>query len=145
MALWYTVLVIFSVYLVPRNKLILSVLLIFCKKKMPTSVDFSKNFTACLKQSCLSQLELSAMTGIHKQSINRYATGKTTPNWQELLKIAEAMKCSLESFREGRLIPVSTREVAVTNPEDVSKLEQMKPIIKELGSVVNKLASFISE
>ncbi|MGN0836589.1 MAG: helix-turn-helix domain-containing protein [Akkermansia sp.] len=104
---------------------------------MHINTDFSQTFTRLLKQSCLSQLELAERTGIHKQTINRYATAKTVPGWVELLKLADALGCSLDSFRTGELSSYSSI--------DENKLEQMKPIIKELGSVVNKLTSFISE
>jgi len=107
------------------------------KIKMHTNADFSVIFTNLLKQTCLSQLEIAERTGIHKQTINRYATAKTVPGWAELIKLADALGCSLDSFRTGELTPSDTI--------DASKLEQMKPIIKELGSVVNKLTSFISE
>ena len=107
---------------------------------MHNSADFSQIFANLLKQSCLSQLEIAERTGIHKQTINRYANGRTLPGWAELIKLAEAFGCSLDSFRTGELTPV-TEGVHI----DDSKLEQMKPIIKELGSVVNKLTSFISD
>lgn len=107
---------------------------------MNISADFSQIFAKLLKQSCLSQLEIAERTGIHKQTINRYVKGKTLPGWLELIKLADAFGCSLDSFRTGELSPL-TEGMHV----DTSKLEQMKPIIKELGSVVNKLTSFISD
>lgn len=107
---------------------------------MHNSADFSQIFANLLKQSCLSQLEIAERTGIHKQTINRYANGRTLPGWAELIKLAEAFGCSLDSFRTGELTPMTEG-----GHLDESKLEQMKPIIKELGSVVNKLTSFISD
>lgn len=107
---------------------------------MNTSADFSQIFTNLIKQSCLSQLEIAERTGIHKQTINRYVKGKTLPGWSELIKLADAFGCTLESFRTGELT-LRIEGVHI----DTSKLEQMKPIIKELGSVVNKLTSFISD
>lgn len=108
--------------------------------KIYTSADFSEIFCALIKQSCLSQQEIAAKSGIHKQTINRYANGKTLPSWLELLKLADAFGCSLESFRTGELI--------VTMPEETCELakqmEEIKPIINELGSVVGRLTSFIS-
>lgn len=110
------------------------------KPKIYTNADFAQIFASLLKQSCLSQLELAERTGIHKQTINRYVNAKTVPGWIELLRLADALGCSLESFRTGELMaPLSDGQI------DESKLEQMKPIIRELGSVVNKLTSFISE
>ena len=110
------------------------------KTKIYTCANFSQIFASLLKQACLSQLEIAERTGIHKQTINRYVNAKTVPGWIELLKLAEALGCSLESFRTGELMPA----VCLSQIED-GKLEQMKPIIRELGSVVNKLTSFISE
>ena len=107
---------------------------------MNTSADFSQIFSNLLKQSCLSQLEIAERTGIHKQTINRYANGRTLPGWAELIRLADAFGCTLDSFRTGELVP------SVEGSQlEVGKLEQMKPIIKELGSVVNKLTSFISD
>lgn len=106
---------------------------------MNTTVDFSQNFSALLKQRSLSQLEIASISGIHKQTINRYVAGKTLPGWNELVKLSAALDCSLDSFLTGELKPPSPAEM------DASKLEQMKPIIRELGSVVGKLTSFISE
>jgi len=109
-------------------------------KHMHKKADFSQIFDALLKQACLSQLEISAKTGIHKQTINRYVNGRTVPGWSELIKLAEAMDCSLDSFRTGAL---TARNGTIPVPDE--RLEQMKPIIRELGSVANKLASFISD
>ncbi len=50
------------------------------------------------------------------------------------------MGCSMDSFRTG-ILTAPTVDIQA----DVGKLEQMKPIIRELGSVVSRLTSFISE
>lgn len=110
------------------------------QEKNCTSDDFSQIFCILLKQSCLSQKEVAARSGIHQQTINRYATGKTVPSWTELVKLAEAIGCTFESFRTGRMEPATTRETF----ELAKQMEEIKPIINELGSVVGRLTSFIS-
>lgn len=107
---------------------------------MHNSVDFSKNFQAIIKQKGLSQLEIAEKSGIHKQTINRYVNGKTDPRWSELVKLADVLNCTLDSFLVGECCE---RTQVATQPDD--RIEQMKPIIKELGSVVNRLTSFISD
>lgn len=107
---------------------------------MNITADFSQIFSDLIKQSCLSQVEIAERTGIHKQTINRYVNGKSLPGWSELVKLSDAMGCSMDSFRTG-ILTAPTVDIQA----DVGKLEQMKPIIRELGSVVSRLTSFISE
>lgn len=62
------------------------------------------------------------------------------PSWTELVKLSEAMGCTFESFRTGNLETATTEETC----ELARQMEEIKPIINELGSVVGKLTSFIT-
>ena len=104
--------------------------------------DFSENFSQLMNKSGYSQVEIAEKTGLHKQSVNRYANGKSKPGWEDLVKLAQALDCSLDSFLIGEILP---KPGDTRNAEALQKLEEMKPIIRELGSVVETLTSFISD
>lgn len=110
--------------------------------KMHRFADFSENFSQLMNKSGYSQVEIAEKTGLHKQSVNRYANGKSKPGWEDLVKLAQALDCSLDSFLIGEILP---KPGDTRNAEALQKLEEMKPIIRELGSVVETLTSFISD
>lgn len=78
-----------------------SIYVYFKQAKLSEMTTFSQNFSILLKKIGINQAEIAARTGIHKQSIHRYVTGKSIPAWNELLKLAEALDCSLDSFVTG--------------------------------------------
>jgi DNA-binding Xre family transcriptional regulator len=47
----------------------------------------------------VTQTELSEMTGISQPVLNRYLTGKATPGFYAVDRIAKALKCSTDDFR----------------------------------------------
>lgn len=47
----------------------------------------------------ITQEELARRTGIHQVSLSRYITGKTTPSFYMVDKIAKALGCSTDEFR----------------------------------------------
>lgn len=47
----------------------------------------------------ITQCDLSEMTGIGQVSISNYITGKTSPGFYNLDKIAKTLGCSIDEFR----------------------------------------------
>lgn len=47
----------------------------------------------------ITQTELSEMTGISQPVLNNYLSGKNTPGFYAVDKIAKALKCSVDDFR----------------------------------------------
>ena len=46
-----------------------------------------------------TQDDLAMATGISRVMINRYLSGKATPSWYAICKIADALKCSTDELR----------------------------------------------
>ena len=47
----------------------------------------------------MTQIELSEKTGIQQYAISNYTTGRTTPSFYIVDKIAKALHCSMDDFR----------------------------------------------
>ena len=76
-------------------------------RKLPTSSmsekefrhEFSIRLQKLLYRSGLTQMDLSDMTGISQATISNYMTGKRSPSFYNLDKIAKALNCSIDDFR----------------------------------------------
>lgn len=103
---------------------------------------FSQNFSILLKKIGMNQAEIAARTGIHKQSIHRYVTGKSIPAWNELLKLAEAMNCTLDSFVTGIYEKKKSPESINLINDLLSKVndeaEQLAEIVQRLKNLTDK-------
>lgn len=68
-----------------------------------TEQECRKEFGARLRmrmdRAGVSQLELSNRTGIAQPQLSRYVTGKATPSFYIIDKIAKALRCSTDEFR----------------------------------------------
>ena len=115
-------------FLSQRNS---SIFVYFMQAKLSEMTTFSQNFSILLKKIGMNQAEIAARTGIHKQSIHRYVTGKSIPAWNELLKLAEAMNCTLDSF--------------VTGIYEIKKSPESINLINDLLSKVNNEAEQLAE
>ena len=47
----------------------------------------------------VTQTELSRVTGIPQSQLSRYITGRNSPTFNNVIKIVNALDCSLEDFR----------------------------------------------
>ncbi len=92
---------------------------------------FSQNFSILLKKAGLNQAKIAAITGIQEQSIHRYVAGKSLPAWDELLKLADALDCTLDSF--------------VTGIYEIKKSPESINLINDLLSKVNDEAEQLAE
>lgn len=97
---------------------------------------FSQNFAALLKERGLSQQEVATLSGIHKQSINRYATGKSLPGWAELLKLAAALGCNLDSFLTGKWEAAATKKDGI-QPQLKEQVRQLEETVQRLKDILN--------
>lgn len=50
------------------------------------------------KAQNLSQMEVSAATGIQRKMISRYETGATFPGMFNLIELAKCFKCSIDEL-----------------------------------------------
>lgn len=64
-----------------------------------TRDEFRKRLHSMMKYFKVTSKELSERTGISTQVLSHYLTGKSTPNWYTVDRIAKAMDCSTEDFR----------------------------------------------
>lgn len=60
--------------------------------------EFGKRLRSVLCHKCITQQELSEMTGIPRPILSRYITGKTCPSLYKANKIARALDCSLDEL-----------------------------------------------
>ncbi|WP_242986499.1 helix-turn-helix domain-containing protein [Vallitalea guaymasensis] len=58
-------------------------------------MSFAKNLKKAMDERNMSQVELSALTGIGKSSISQYLSGKNEPKQKAVEKIADALECSV--------------------------------------------------
>ena len=60
--------------------------------------EFGIRLHKLLKRKNITQNELSEKTGISNISISKYITGKTSPSFYAVDKIAKVLKCSIDEF-----------------------------------------------
>lgn len=58
-------------------------------------MSFAKNLKKGMDERNMSQVELSALTGIGKSSISQYLSSKNEPKQKAVEKIADALECSV--------------------------------------------------
>lgn len=61
--------------------------------------EFSLRLRSLLERRCVSQKQLAEMVGITEATMSSYITGRATPNFYTLDKIAKALNCSVDKFR----------------------------------------------
>ena len=61
--------------------------------------EFGKRLAVVLRRKNVTQKELEERTGIPRSLISRYVTGKTSPSFYVVDKIAKALDCSMDDFR----------------------------------------------
>lgn len=61
--------------------------------------EFSLRLRSLLDRRCISQKQLAEMAGITEATLSGYITGRATPNFYTLDKIAKVLNCSVDKFR----------------------------------------------
>ena len=61
--------------------------------------EFGHRISRIMTLKGINQKELSEMTGINQVSISRYITGKISPSFYNVDKIAKALGCSTDDLR----------------------------------------------
>jgi DNA-binding Xre family transcriptional regulator len=61
--------------------------------------EFGIRLDKILRRKNITQIELSEMTGINKVILNGYITGKHSPSFYNVDRIAKALGCSVDDFR----------------------------------------------
>lgn len=61
--------------------------------------EFGIRLDKILRRKNITQVELSEMTGINKVILNGYITGKHSPSFYNVDRIAKALGCSVDDFR----------------------------------------------
>lgn len=61
--------------------------------------EFSSRLRSMIERRCISQKQLADMVGITEATMSSYITGRATPNFYTLDKIAKALNCSVDKFR----------------------------------------------
>lgn len=63
-------------------------------------MSFAKNLKKAMDERNMTQVELSALTGIGKSSISQYLSGKNEPNQKRTEKLSNVLECSV-AFLNG--------------------------------------------
>lgn len=61
--------------------------------------EFGIRLSKILTRKNITQIELSEMTGINRSILNGYITGKHSPSFYNVDRIAKALGCSVDEFR----------------------------------------------
>ena len=61
--------------------------------------EFGVRLRKVMELKGVTQLELSEKTGINKVTISRYITGRMSPSFYAVDKIAKALNCTIEDLR----------------------------------------------
>lgn len=59
---------------------------------------FSKNLRKIMKEEKMTQKKLANEIGVDQSIISRYITGQSIPSFFTIIKIAEALFCSIDDF-----------------------------------------------
>ncbi len=90
-------------------------------------VDFNERFKDLLKKKGVSQVELARITGINKDTINKYARGIVRPSFEAIQQIADALNISAD-YLLGRGPDVRPDELHTLKEEDI--VEQYTKTLK---------------
>lgn len=61
--------------------------------------EFGERLLRIMRRKCITQSELSEMTGLTQSQISNYINGRNAPSFYVVDKIAKALNCSIEYFR----------------------------------------------
>lgn len=61
---------------------------------------FSKNLKRMMKEDNMSQEDLANEIGVSRTMISRYMTGQCIPSFLTVVKIADALFCSIDNLLE---------------------------------------------
>ena len=70
-----------------------------CMTENECRTEFGIRLRNIMFRKGITQAELSSMTGITQTMISKYITGKTSPSFYNVDKIAKALRCSIEELR----------------------------------------------
>lgn len=60
--------------------------------------EFSDNLCLLMDEECVTQIELSEISGLSKASISDYVNGRKVPNIKSVLKLAYALNCGVDDL-----------------------------------------------
>lgn len=63
------------------------------------NAEFAARLRSIMRFKGCSQKELSERTGISQPTLSNYTTGKTSPNFYNIDRIAKALDCSVDELR----------------------------------------------
>lgn len=94
-----------------------------------------KMLRARRKECNLTMKQLGEMVGVSESAISQYETGKRQADFETLLKLGDALDCSVDyllrgsisSEKEEKLIPVAGDELDELDIELLKKLRTMSP------------------
>jgi transcriptional regulator with XRE-family HTH domain len=84
------------------------------------------------KRRKLSQRDLGSLTGLSREAIKSYETGRAYPRFESLFRIAVALGCSLADLIEGY------RDVPATAPGE--EMRRLRTTLAEHGRLLRRLA-----
>jgi len=96
-------------------------------------MSFSANLKELLDEREMQIKELSAKTGISKNTIDNYLSGqKSLPNAENAIKIAKALKTSVEFLVTGIQPDIKEQTSPQSKPEQFAKYKKIFSSIQKL-------------
>lgn len=66
--------------------------------------EFGSNLTRLRKSRSLTQLQLAQLLGVQPRLVSRWETGKTRPQFNHIVRLAEVLEVSLDELARGRAV-----------------------------------------
>lgn len=106
---------------------------------MNLSVKFTKTLTKLLKERHKTQTELSKVLGLNSQNVSMYCNGKTQPDLQNLLKIAEFLNVTTDELLTG--LKPENKQTRI----DLGLKDESIENIKHINETSEKAMYFLNE
>ena len=107
------------------------------------ALDVGDNIRNILKKKNLTQKDLAEATGIARQQIQRYCTGKNLPNPKRLKEIADALEVSIMDLYEVKGTEMTEDEVLELAKERPAIIELLKVCVGLNNSQINSITEML--
>lgn len=107
------------------------------------ALDVGDNIRNILKKKNMTQKDLAEATGIARQQIQRYCTGKNLPNPKRLKEIADALEVSIMDLYEVKGTEMTEDEVLELAKERPAIIELLKVCVGLNNSQINSITEML--
>ena len=113
-------------------------------QKRLQALDVGENIRKILKKKNLTQKDLAEATGIARQQIQRYCTGKNLPNPKRLKEIADALEVSIMDLYEAEGVEMTDDEVIEMAKERPAIIELLRACVGLNNAQLHSIAEMVT-